>query len=309
MGRTGAAATEREAERGLTRRWCAGLLAARRTGLPPQVLARARQDAAGVAGRAVAGSGTAAVEAILATAARLGPHGDVPVPGRRERLAASWACLAVGSAARVGGDDPHTAPFAALLPLAVPHARRADDVTLTAAFALGVEAQLRVARAMSPWHHEEGWDVASTAGVLGAAVAAGVAIGLDEAGLEEAVGIAASTTLGTREGAGTMVEPFHAGKAAANGWLAAQLAAHGFTGSRDVLAAPRGYLAVLSPHGSAPERLTEGLGEEWALLAVAPAPSPAPAAADVTAAGTDDGPAWWASSASRPGGATEGTTA
>lgn len=250
---------------GLTRELCGGLLSAQRSGLPAAVRAEARRGILTTAERAAAGSRADAVGAILAAADRLGPPGDIPIPGRPQRVSAWWSCLAVGTAAHAA-DSHHAAAFAALWPLAC--GGEIDGRTFVDAFAVGVEAQLRVASAMTPWHHDEGWDIASTTGVLGAAIATAVARGLDAERLLEAIGVAASTTLGTRESTGTMVQPFHAGKAAANGWLAAHLAARGFTGSRG-LEAPRGYLSVLSPGGSAPKRVTEGLGRRWLILETA----------------------------------------
>ena len=60
-----------------------------------------------------------------------------------------------------------------------------------------------------------------------------------------ALGIATSTASGLRRNVGTMTKPFHAGNAAANGVLAANLACHGFTANEDVIEAELGYAKVL----------------------------------------------------------------
>jgi 2-methylcitrate dehydratase PrpD len=133
------------------------------------------------------------------------------------------------------------------------------------ALALGIEAQLRIATAMRPWHDDAGWHLTGTVGPIGAAVTAGLLGGLTDVQLGQAVSIATSLTLGHREGFGTMVEPFHAGKAAANGVLAARLAARGFTGSPTAIEGPRGYLRVLAER-SAPELIGQDLGRRWELL-------------------------------------------
>jgi 2-methylcitrate dehydratase PrpD len=43
---------------------------------------------------------------------------------------------------------------------------------------------------------------------------------------------------------GTMAKPFHAGRAAANGVLAARLVARGFTANPGVLAVAQGFVAT-----------------------------------------------------------------
>src|SRR6185437_684 len=103
------------------------------------------------------------------------------------------------------------------------------------AFAAGCEAQLRIGCAVSPAHYDHGWHITGTCGVFGAAVAASALLGLD----------AATMTAGHREAFGTMTKPLHAGKAAANGVLAARLAAAGLAGPADPLG-DGGVLGVLA---------------------------------------------------------------
>jgi 2-methylcitrate dehydratase PrpD len=50
---------------------------------------------------------------------------------------------------------------------------------------------------------------------------------------------------------GTMTKPFHAGTAAANGLLAARLAARGFTASSDAIEGAQGFLATQAPESVA----------------------------------------------------------
>jgi 2-methylcitrate dehydratase PrpD len=56
-----------------------------------------------------------------------------------------------------------------------------------------------------------------------------------------ALGIAASETCGIRQNFGTMTKPFHAGNAAKNGVVAAQLAQRGFTADPNIIEAPLGF--------------------------------------------------------------------
>jgi 2-methylcitrate dehydratase PrpD len=61
---------------------------------------------------------------------------------------------------------------------------------------------------------------------------------------------------------GTMCKSLHAGKAAANGVLAALLAERGFDSSQEIIEGKRGFSRIYSDV-AAPEQLTEGLGKGW----------------------------------------------
>lgn len=80
-------------------------------------------------------------------------------------------------------------------------------------------------------------------GCIGAAVAAAALYGLKGAQLKMAVGLAATQVAGLMGSFGTPAKPFHAGKAAFNGVLAAELARHGFCGADD-LVEPEGGLGL-----------------------------------------------------------------
>ena len=73
-------------------------------------------------------------------------------------------------------------------------------------------------------------------------------MGLDADKTAHALAIAASTASGIRVNFGTMTKPLHVGRAAQNGVVAAELAASGFTGGKDALDPPWGFLQVFS-HG------------------------------------------------------------
>jgi len=103
--------------------------------------------------------------------------------------------------------------------------RQGVGAALLAAFAVGCEAQLRIGNAISPAHYDHGWHITGTCGVFGAAVAASALLGLDAEAAGRALALAATMTAGHREAFGSMTKPLHAGKAAANGVLAARLAA------------------------------------------------------------------------------------
>lgn len=221
---------------------------------------------------AVSASGHPAVEAVVRMARDFEGGGATPLPGRSERLDLLRAPVAIGVAAHIEDfDDTHLEtmihPSAATLAAAWTAAVHLGSTgsSLLAAFVLGCEAQLRVGMALGQSHYDSGWHITGTCGVIGAAVASAILLDLDPSRLSQALGIAASSTVGQREGFGTMLKPFHPGKAAANGLLAARLAAAGFSGSQRVLEAPRGMLAVLSDDPD-PTQVTADLGYRWEFL-------------------------------------------
>jgi 2-methylcitrate dehydratase PrpD len=238
--------------RSVTSEFCARLLAAAAAPLPPDVARAARRSLFNVLGTAIGAADTPAVRALLAAANRRGATGSVVVPGRSETTDAYWGALLVGTAAHLDDfDDTHLAtvihPGAASLATVLslgPERDLAGSRYLTA-FAVGCETQLRIGNAISPSHYDRGWHITGTCGVFGAAVAAAVLLGLDADRVEQAVALAATMTLGHREGFGSMTKPFHPGKAAANGVLAARLAAGGATGVADPLG-EGGALAVFA---------------------------------------------------------------
>lgn len=231
----------------------------------------ARRSLFNVLGTAAGAARSPAVETIVTVALAQGGRGAVTVPGRAEQLDPYWGALAVGTAAHVDDfDDTHLAtvihPGAASLAtvLGLAPEVRPSGARCLSAFALGCEAQLRIGNAISPGHYDRGWHITGTCGVFGAAVAAAVLLGLDAAGLERALSLAAGMTLGHREAFGSMTKAFHAGKAAVNGTLAARLGAAGLSGAPDPLG-PGGVLTVLTAAVDWPALLAGSWESGWEL--------------------------------------------
>jgi len=219
-------------------------------------------------GCALGGSRHEAVSIALATLAPFSGPPRAGVIGRRERLDCPHAALVNGMSAHVlDFDDTHlrtllhpSVPVAPTL-LALAEGRRLTGADFVHAFILGVEVECRVANAIYASHNVN-WYITGTAGVFGAAAAAGRALGLDENGMARALGIAATQAAGLREMAGTMCKSFVHGRAAQNGMLAALLAANGFTSSERAIEAPRGFAQVLAP-GHRLDEITAALGERY----------------------------------------------
>jgi 2-methylcitrate dehydratase PrpD len=220
--------------------------------LPPPVAHAARRSLFNVLGTAVGAAPAPAIEAILGVALTERSGETVILPGRAEALDPYWAALAIGTAAHLDDfDDTHLAtvihPGAAALAavLSLQPETGASGAQCLTAFALGCEVQLRIGNAISPSHYDRGWHITGTCGVFGAAVAAAVLMGQDAEGMERSLAHASFMMLGHREAFGTMTKPYHPGKAAVNGILAARLAASGLPGTADPLG-PGGVLEVLA---------------------------------------------------------------
>jgi 2-methylcitrate dehydratase PrpD len=247
----------------ITEDFCAALLRAARGPLSAPVERAARRSLLNVLGTAVSASGSAAVGVLLAAAGEAGGAGDVSVPGLARTLDPYWAALAIGTAAHLDDfDDTHLAtvihPGASTLATVMSLAPETapTGAAFLGAFAAGCEAQLRIGCAISPAHYDHGWHITGTCGVFGAAVAAAALLGLDAETTARALSLAATMTAGHREAFGTMTKPLHAGKAAANGVLAARLAAAGLGGPAD----PLGAGGVLDVLAASVDRDALGLG-------------------------------------------------
>ncbi|MEW2550029.1 MmgE/PrpD family protein [Streptomyces sp. NPDC047002] len=250
--------------------FCRRLIDAHAAPLPPAVAAAARRSLLNVLGTAVGAAHSPAVDAALAAARDLGAVGDTAVPGRSETVDAHWGAVIAGTAAHFDDfDDTHLAtvihPGAATMAtvLALWPEIDAPGVRYLSAFALGCEAQLRIGNAISPSHYDRGWHITGTCGVFGAAVAASLLLGLDAAATGAALALAGDMVLGHREAFGSMTKPYHPGKAAANGLLAARLAAAGVAAPHDAL----GGAGVLPVFSDAVDEgwLTQALDGTWEL--------------------------------------------
>jgi 2-methylcitrate dehydratase PrpD len=172
--------------------------------------------------------------------------------------------LAVG-ADRVYGLLTH--PTAPCLPAALAIAEHGNmsGRELTLAYHLGVEVETKASEAMSPRHYQHGFHSTATCGTLGSAAAASRLYGLDLETTLRALAIAASQSAGLRENFGTMTKPFHAGRAAESGVLAADLARGGFTATERILESPRGFFQA---HGGGYDldSIRGKLGKPWTFI-------------------------------------------
>lgn len=220
-------------------------------------------------GVAVGGSHHETVDiAISALAPFSGPR-QASILGRRERFDVMNAAFINGVSSHIFDfDDTHlktiihpAGPVAsAILALSEYHPVSGQD--FLNALLLGVETELRIGNAVYPNHYDVGWHITGTAGVFGAAAAAGKILKLNEQQMIWALGLAASQPVGLRESFGSMNKSFNPGRAANNGLFAAFLASRNYTSSNQMIEAKRGWANTVSTKQDYRE-ITDGLGQRY----------------------------------------------
>lgn len=148
-------------------------------------------------------------------------------------------------------DDLHRAsvvhPGCVVVPAAWAVAERegAAGTGFLTAVIRGFEAMTRVGMAAGAEHYRI-WHSTATCGPFGSAYAAGSLLGLDAQTMVHALGNAGDQASGPWQflKTGAMTKHLHAGRAAAAGVLAADLAKLGFTGPPRILEGDKGFFAA-----------------------------------------------------------------
>jgi 2-methylcitrate dehydratase PrpD len=253
----------------LTKSLCTHLANARFDDLSEAARNEARRGVLDWIGCALAGSGHPTVAKLIAVLEEAGGRPQARVLGRNLRLGFLDAPLANGQMGHIlDFDDTHmggvvlhaSSPILAAL-FALAERKAVSGADLMLAYAVGFEAGVRTGRA-APGHHKGGWHLTGTLGSIAAGVAAGKLIGLDGQRLTYAMGIAATQAGGMQQNRGTSCKSFHAGKAAANGVLAALLAERGFDSTQEIVEGRKGFSRIYSDVAQTDE-ITAGLGGPW----------------------------------------------
>ena len=214
----------------------------------------ARQCVLDYLGVALAGAEDPLVRILLDEMAEAGGSRQAGIIGHSIRLPALSAALVNGAAAHaLDYDDVNMAmpghPSVAILPglLALAEQKGSSGREVVVAFIAGYETACRIGAALQPGHYNLGFHSTSTVGSFGAAAACARLLGLDAETTAMALGIAGTQAAGLKSQFGTMCKPFHAGKAAQNGLLAARLAQRGFSSRRDIVECVQGFALTHGP--------------------------------------------------------------
>ncbi len=228
--------------------------------------------------------------AALRFVASQGGTGEAHVVGQAEAVPAVWAAFANGVLAHsLDYDDTHLPsvlhPSASVVPagLAAAEAHGAPGPRILDAIGVGIETVVRLGMAgydrktNDSVYFAHGQHATSICGALGSAVTAALLAGLDEEGIRDAIGVAASMASGILEAnrTGGTVKRLHCGWAAHAGVTAAALVEAGFTGPPTALEGRFGFFEAFL-HGTVDHaEVTRGLGDEWAVPGIFFKPYPA----------------------------------
>ena len=216
--------------------------------LPARVVTAAKTCLLDWIGCTLAGSSEPLVDILLGEVPSDGP---ATLIGRNASTSVHGAALVNGAASHaLDYDDTHLHmaghPTVPVAPAAVALAeeRDLDGRALLTALVAGIETECRLGAAMGAGHYAVGWHATATMGTFGSAAACAHLLDLDEERWLHAFGIAGTQAGGLKSVFGSMSKPLHAGKAAANGLLAARLASNGFTSNRELIETHQGFAAT-----------------------------------------------------------------
>ena len=236
---------------------------------PAEVIDAARLCLADWLAVAVGARDEEAGRVVRATVAGWNSHGRSTVLFGRP-AAAPMAALANGTLAHcldfddtyVPGITHTSAPVWAAV-LAAGQAHDADARMMLEAFVTGFEVSARAGFGLGQGLTSRGLHSTGVFGRIGAAAATAKLLGLDAGRAAHALATAATQASGLAGSFGTMAKPFHAGKAAMDGVLSAELAASGFVGAPSLLE-PGGLDRALIQDGSLAFKTPEFNG--WEIL-------------------------------------------
>lgn len=131
---------------------------------------------------------------------------------------------------------------------------------------MGYEAAVCCARSLQPGHKVRGYHVSGTCGTIGSAMGIAFARGYNKEQLKSTLACAVSSAAGVLEiqEQASELKPFNVGRAAMDGYIAAQVGRLAIPGPDDILGGKRGFLAALTDTPK-PEYLTDFSGDEYAI--------------------------------------------
>lgn len=242
--------------------------------IPTNVIRRCEDLLLDTLGSMYAGSTEPPVQKIAAFAKEQGPgDGSAQLIPSGKKTSPYFAAMVNAAAAHmVEQDDLHNSsvfhPACVVFPPALAMAQDlgADGKTLLTACVVGYEVGIRVGEFLGRSHYKI-FHTTATAGTIAAAVTVGRLLGLNTEQMQDALGSAGTQAAGLWEFLKTAADSkqLHTAKAAANGLMAASLAAKGFSGAEDIFEGEKGMGNAFSQSPRA-DKLVDGLGQRWALL-------------------------------------------
>lgn len=225
--------------------------------IPPEAIALSRQAMLDTIGVTLAAVNEPSVRKLLAATGAGKPEGVATILGTHLRANVLDAAMINATASHALDYDDFSQPMgghqsvplvSALLALAEEHGRSGLD--LIHAYIVGIETEIRVARAVNFHHYDKGWHPTSTIGIFGTVAACGYLLRLSEQDMATALATATSMASGIKANFGTMVKPLHVGQCARNGLLAVRLAQEGFDANLAAFEHKQGFFNVFNGAGN-----------------------------------------------------------
>jgi len=242
-------------------------------GFPREVIHQAKRCFLDLIGVALGGARQPLVRILIKTAKETGGKPQATVLGNGLKTSVLNAALVNGAMAHaLDFDDTHIGsiihPSAPVIPavLALGERLKTTGKSCLEAFIAGYEVETRIGLGLGSRHYNRGWHTTSTCGRFGAAAASGKLLHLSSLQMSRAMGLAATQASGLRLAFGTMTKPFHPGKSAFDGLLAALLAKNDFTCPDNMLEGAKGFAEALGDDDTDLNRMAKGLGEKYEIL-------------------------------------------
>jgi 2-methylcitrate dehydratase PrpD len=235
----------------------------------PYALAQAKTAILDTIGVTLAGAADPSSKILLATPGIADAPGPALIFGTDRRTSVLDAALINGAASHVLDYDDFSGVFGGhqsvpLVPalVALAEARKLSGMQVLLAHIVGVETEIRLARAVHFHHYDKGWHPTATLGIFGTVAASAHLIGLDREKTAMAIAIAASLASGIKANFGTLTKSLHVGQCGRNGLMATLLAEGGWDANPDVFEHHQGFFNVFNGPGNFDaERMLEGWGE------------------------------------------------
>ena len=253
-----------ETGKGITRTLARHAATLRFDALPPALVEMTKQCVLDTLGVAIGASTLAPEAGIIADYVRdQGGKPEATLLGFGGKAPAAWAAFANGSLGHMLdyddlGESGH--PSIVTIPVALAVAEKLGGVSgreLITAVAAGTDIMTRLSQAIDvpDWTMTEGWFATQLLGFVAGAATAGRLLGLDEAQMENALGIGFNQMSGSRQmavGAATHMRSMQAGFSGQGAILAAELARRGIIGSKEIVEGRYGFFKTYI-RGNAPD--------------------------------------------------------
>ena len=265
---------------GPTSKLCDWICSTRYEDLPAEVRKETVTVLYDQVGCMIAASTLPSCQPVVDLVRKIGGTGECSIVGHPVRTSVTNAALANGTIGHGNEVDStgqqatgHYAATTVPATLSVGQYAGASGKEFVRALALGSEVTARFSTAMGHYDIRKSGGGSNGSGTMGAAVNAGVLLGLDADQMENALGLAASGAGGLsnshQNGDLHQLKSLNHGWAAEAGVISALLAQQGFQGPREILTSENGFFDSFLGVRNAGHEVAQGLGETYLMQEIA----------------------------------------